>query len=248
MRALRHYIAHLWLVLLMAVLWQMLAGTLISPLLLPAPSDIMQAFAKDFPLLAMHARHTLITAFVGIGVGIVLAFVLAILMDLSKNIHRALYPLLLVNQTVPSIAIAPLLVIWLGYGILPKVVLVVLGVLFPMLMAWLEGFGRVSVRHINLFRSFRASRYQLYRHAKIPMALPSFFMGLKVAMSYALISAVIAEWLGGNYGLGVYMTRARKSFALDKMFAVIFLVVILTFLLIFIIDFLQKKCVRGELK
>ncbi|MDO4426681.1 MAG: ABC transporter permease [Moraxella sp.] len=224
------------------LVWQAVVGFgLLPEYLLPSPWQIWQAFLEDFWLLMGHAKYTLATAFFGTMIGLVLSFILSILMDLSEGFKKTVYPVLLLNQTIPTIAIAPLLVIWLGYGITPKVVLVVLSVFFPMTIALLDGYYSVGHDELNLFKSMQASRYQLYRHLKIPAAMGYFFTGLKVALSYALISAVVAEWLGGYHGLGVYMTRVRKSYELDNMFSVIFFISVLTLLLIGFVKLLEKK-------
>lgn len=233
------------LVVLILVFWQMCVSLEVIPdYLLPSPLQIVEAFIEDFSLLMEHAKYTLATAFIGTAIGLIISFVLSILMDLSKTMKELIYPVILLNQTIPTIAIAPLLIIWLGYGITPKVVLVVLAVFFPITIALVDGYQSVSREHLNLFKSMKASKYQLYRHLKILSAMGSFFTGLKVALSYALISAVIAEWLGGYHGLGVYMTRVRKSYDLDSMFAVIFLISFLTILLIGLVKWLERRVLR----
>ena len=136
--------------------------------------------------------------------------------------------------------------IWLGYGILPKVVLVVLSVFFPMTIALVDGYNSVQKEQLNLFRSLKASHYQTYRHLKIPSAMGYFFTGLKVALSYALISAVVAEWLGGYHGLGVYMTRVRKSYELDNMFAVIFFISFLTLVLLASVKLIERQVLKYQ--
>ncbi|MFB6349206.1 ABC transporter permease [Moraxella sp. ZJ142] len=237
------------LVLALLVCWQLVVATGVLPdYLLPSPLQILQALVDDAALLAHHAKYTLATAFIGTIIGLLLSFMLSILMDLSANFRQSVYPLILLNQTIPTIAIAPLLVIWLGYGILPKVVLVVLSVFFPMTIALLDGYRSVDSDALNLFRSMKASTYQVYRHLKIPSAMGYFFTGLKVALSYALISAVVAEWLGGYHGLGVYMTRVRKSYELDNMFAVIFLISFLTLLLIAAVRWLERRVLAYQYK
>ncbi len=233
--------------MILLLIWQAVIMMKIIPdYLLPSPIQIVQAFIDNFGLLANHAKYTLLTAFLGTLIGLVLSFVLSILMDLSKSFKELIYPILLLNQTIPTIAIAPLLVIWLGYGILPKVVLVVLAVFFPMTIALIDGYQSIQKEQLNLFYSLKANRYQLYRHLKIPSAMGFFFAGLKVALSYALISAVVAEWLGGYHGLGVYMTRVRKSYELDNMFAVIFLISFLTIGLIGLVKIVEKRVMRHQ--
>lgn len=237
------------LVLIILVIWQFVVAVGMLPdYLLPSPWQILHALIDDAKLLAHHAKYTLATAFIGTVIGLALSFVLSILMDLSRSFRQSVYPLILLNQTIPTIAIAPLLVIWLGYGILPKVVLVVLSVFFPMTIALLDGYRSVSTDELNLFRSMKANTYQTYRHLKIPSAMGYFFTGLKVALSYALISAVVAEWLGGYYGLGVYMTRVRKSYELDNMFAVIFLISFLTLALIALVKWLERHVLDYQYK
>ncbi|OOR87145.1 nitrate ABC transporter permease [Moraxella caviae] len=229
-------------VAVLLALWQaVVAFGLLPDYLLPSPVQIVAAFIDDFWLLMNHAKYTLLTALIGTLIGLLLSFVLSILMDLSAGFKEKIYPLLLLNQTIPTIAIAPLLVIWLGYGILPKVVLVVLSVFFPMTIALIDGYQSVEKEQLNLFKSMKASTYQSYRYLKIPSAMGYFFTGLKVAMSYALVSAVVAEWLGGYHGLGVYMTRVRKSYELDNMFAVIFFISVLTLLLIGLIKLIERR-------
>lgn len=244
---LQQIISRYALVIGLVLLWQIVISIgLIPDYLLPSPVQIVQALVDDVPLLAHHARYTLVTAFLGTLIGLVLALVLSIAMDISAHFKKLIYPILLLNQTIPTIAIAPLLVIWLGYGILPKVVLVVLSVFFPMTIALLDGYQSVTKDELNLFASLKANRYQLYRHLKIPSAMGYFFTGLKVALSYALISAVVAEWLGGFHGLGVYMTRVRKSYELDNMFAVILLISVLTLLLVGVVKFVERRVLRHQ--
>ena len=235
------------LIMILLIMWQMVIGFgLIPDYLLPSPWQIIKAFIDDFYLLMGHAKYTLITAFLGTVIGLVLSFVLSIFMDFSKKFRDIVYPVLLLNQTIPTIAIAPLLVIWLGYGILPKVVLVVLSVFFPMTIALVDGYHSVQKEQLNLFRSLKASHYQTYRHLKIPSAMGYFFTGLKVALSYALISAVVAEWLGGYHGLGVYMTRVRKSYELDNMFAVISLISFLTLVLLSSVKLIERWALKYQ--
>lgn len=211
--------------------WE-LAGflKLLPQFILPTPSEIFMAFWKNRELITFHSRITLIESVLGLALAIGIAFVLAILMDQSKTLNTLLYPLLITTQTIPTMAIAPILVLWLGYGMLPKIVLIVLTTAFPLLISILEGFRSCDLDMLRLFRLLQANRVQVYQHLKIPQALPYFFAGLRVSVSYAVIAAVVAEWLGGFEGLGVYMIRAKKMFQYDTMFAIIFLISILSLL------------------
>jgi ABC-type nitrate/sulfonate/bicarbonate transport system permease component len=209
--------------------------------MLPSPMDVIRAFIRSFPELMQHAAVSLTEAFGGLGISIVLAIVIALLMDQIEVLYKALHPLLIITQTIPTVAIAPLLVLWLGYDMAPKVTLVVLACFFPITIALLGGFKSSDADAMNLMRAMGAKKWQIYRYIKLPNALPGFFSGLKISVSYSIVGAVIAEWLGGNSGLGVYMTRVRKSYAFDKMFAVIFLIIILSLLLMKGVELLERR-------
>ncbi len=233
------------LVLAILLLWQGLSALRLLPeFFLPSPYAVVKAFVQDFGLIMQHTGYTLTEAFIGMVIAVVLAFVLSLLMDASKRIYDLLYSPIVVSQTIPTVAIAPLLIIWLGYYMAPKIVLVVMTGFFPILIALLDGYRSVDPDSLRLLQSMGASRWQVYLHGKLPASVGYFFAGLRVSVSYALISAVVSEWLGGYYGLGVYMTRARKAVALDKMFAIIFFVSFLSLFLMTVVDRLHKKLVK----
>lgn len=230
------------MLLLILVVWQLLYSLGIVPrYMLPSPTGVVQAFWKDFPLLMHHAGSTLAEAALGLGIGIVLGFVMATMMERYEFLHRALYPVLVVTQTVPTVAIAPLLVLWMGYGIAPKIALIVIATFFPIAVALLDGFAAADPDAIQLMRAMGATHGQIFRHIKLPCALSSFFAGLRISVSYSIVGAVIAEWLGGFQGLGVYMTRVKKSYAYDRMFAVIFLISAISLLLMYGVKLLQRR-------
>ena len=192
--------------------------------MLPSPVDVVQAFVTDFSLLMSHAAVTLQEALYGLLIGTGLGFILAVLMDRFDFLYKALYPILVITQTIPTIAIAPLLVLWMGFSMAPKITLVVLTTFFPIAISLLDGFRSADPDSINLIRSMGGDNFKIFRHIKLPGAMEQFFSGLKVSASYSVVGAVISEWLGGFEGLGVYMTRVKKAYAFDKMFAVIILV------------------------
>ena len=217
--------------LILLIWWGLSAVKLIPNYMLPSPLDVGKAFVSDFPNLMRHALISLEEAAAGLAIGTLLAFGLAFLMDRFLTLEKAVFPLLVVTQTIPTIAIAPLLVLWMGFGLEPKIVLVVITTFFPIAVGLLDGFKSVDPDAVALLRSMNATRWQIFRHVKFPASLPFFFSGLRISASYAVVGAVISEWLGGFEGLGVYMTRVRKAYAFDKMFAVIILVVIVSLLL-----------------
>ena len=225
----------------MALLWLLVSEKgIIENYMLPSPVEVAKAFYAELPILSNHTLITLQEAIYGLGIGIVLAFVIALLMDAFSFIRAALYPILVISQTIPTIAIAPLLVLWMGFDMAPKITLVVLTTFFPIAVSLLDGFQSADRDEINLLRSMGATGLQIFRHIKLPSATEQFFSGLKVSASYAIVGAVISEWLGGFEGLGVYMTRVKQAYAFDKMFAVIILISILSLLLMAFVALLKK--------
>lgn len=240
-------------ILSILLLWQITDMLGIVPAyMLPGPADVLKAFVLDLPLLAEHARVTLIEAFLGLSIGVVLGFIVALIMENFKFLYKAIYPILIVTQTIPTVAIAPLLVLWFGYEMQAKIVLIVLVTFFPVTIGVLDGFKSVDPDIIRLFKSMGATKLQTLWLAKLPHVKSYFFAGLRISAAYSIVGAVISEWLGGYNGLGVYMTRVRKSYAFDKMFAVIFLISILSILLIQLVDLIQHlsmpwlKTKKGE--
>ena len=232
---------------LLLILWEAVcAWELVPAFMLPAPSAVARAFVQDFPALMLHSRTTLLEAFLGLALGVITGFLAALLMDTFSWVHKALYPLLVITQTIPTVAIAPLLVLWLGYEMAPKVVLIVIVTFFPIAVGLFDGFQSADPDTIRLLRSMGASRFQIFRHIKLPGSMNRFFSSLRISVSYSVVGAVISEWLGGFEGLGVYMTRVKKSFAFDKMFAVIFLISAISLLLMGAVRLLQKKCMPWE--
>lgn len=225
------------------LLWQLVCMVgLIPPYMLPSPIKVLQAFVDELPLLWENSLITLQEAFIGLVLGVSVGFVAAVLMDTFEILCKAFYPLLIITQTIPSVAIAPLLVLWFGYEMTPKIVLIVISTFFPVTVGLLDGFRSADKDAIGLMRSMGANRLQIFRYIKFPSALPQLFSGLRIAAAYSVVGAVISEWLGGFGGLGVYMTRVKKAFAFDKMFAVIFLISAISLALMALVEFAEKKC------
>ena len=229
------------------IVWQIVSATgLVDSFMLPSPVQVVKAFITEFPTLMEHSLVTLGEAFIGLAFGILLGFAMAVVMDQFEGLYKAFYPLIVLTQTVPTVAIAPLLVLWFGYEMTPKVILIVITTFFPIAVGLLNGFKSADKDSINLLRAMGAGRWQIFRYIKFPGALSEFFAGLRISASYAVVGAVISEWLGGFKGLGVYMTRVKKAFSFDKMFAVIFMISIISLLLMKGVEFLQKKCMPWE--
>jgi len=229
------------------LLWQLVCSLgLVPAYMLPSPADVLRAFWFERALLWENALITLKEAFIGLGLGVLLGLVFATVMDAVPVLRRAIYPILVLTQTVPTVAIAPLLVLWFGYGLVPKVVLIVITTFFPVTVGLLDGFASADPDTIDLLRSMGAGKWQIFRYIKFPGALGPFFSGLRIAAAYCVVGAVISEWLGGFGGLGVYMTRVKKAFAFDKMFAVIFLISAISLALMALVDLTRRLCMPWQ--
>ena len=227
--------------LVLSALWLFVSeGEIIPSYMLPSPVDVVRAFIADFSVLMSHAFVTVQEALYGLAIGTGLGFVIAVLMDRFDFLYKALYPVLVITQTIPTIAIAPLLVLWMGFSMAPKITLVVLTTFFPIAISLLDGFKSADPDSINLIRSMGGGNFKIFRHIKLPGAMEQFFSGLKVSASYSVVGAVISEWLGGFEGLGVYMTRVKKAYAFDKMFAVIILISVISLALMGVVAMLKN--------
>lgn len=208
--------------------------------LLPAPGQVLVALGEMLPVLWQHSQYTMLAAATGLLAAVVFALGLAVLMDVSPWLRQGLYPLLVLSQTIPIIAVAPLFMIWFGYGLLPKVVVVALVCFFPVAVSMVEGMAAADPDMVNLLRVMGAGRWQIIKLVRFPAALPSFFAGLKIAGTYAVMGAVIGEWLGATSGLGVFMTRASHAYQLDRVFAAIVIISLVSLLLFGLINLLAR--------
>jgi len=232
--------APLLFITLLLVLWELFVRLgEIPEWILPGPLQILKTFAETLTLMLKHARVTMIECLVGFGISIILAFVIALLMDELPVVRKALYPLLVTSQTVPIVSVAPLFIIWFGYGITPKILVVILVCFFPIVISLLGGLASVDNDYLKLFRSMGASRMAIFRMVKLPLSLPSFFSGLKISATYSVMGAVIGEWLGAKEGLGNYLTLSQRSFMVDRVFAAILAITVLSLLLFAVIVVLE---------
>ncbi len=217
-------------ILFLAFLWEFISIKLKVPnYILPAPSRILKALFVKKQILWEHTKTTFFEAMLGFLIAIVLAVILGQLMNCFKKLKVVLYPILLISQTVPLIAIAPLILIWFGFGVIPKIIIVIIVCFFPILISFLDGMEQVDEDMVHLMKTMKASTVQIFFKLKVPASLPAFFAGLKISATYSIMGAVIGEWLGAKNGLGIFMTRAISSFKTDELFADILIVVALSF-------------------
>lgn len=222
------------IVLLAWEIWVRLSH--IPSYILPSPMQIVITLGDIFPLVMMHTLTTVEEAALGFILAVIVGFATAFILNQIYWLNQALYPLLIVSQTVPIITLAPLFLIWFGWGMLPKVLVVILVCFFPIVISLLNGLNSVDPDLINLFRSMGASKIDIYWMVKLPAAMPQFFSGLKISASYSIMAAVIGEWLGAQQGLGYFMTIAQKSFRVDRTLAAVVIVALLSLLMVKIID------------
>ena len=231
------------------VFWNYLAGSDLMPsFMMPSPKRVWEAFLADRSILWEHAKVTLKEAGIGLGIGIILSFVVSIIMDAAKPVYNALYPILVVTQTIPTVAIAPLLTLWMGFDMKPKIVLIVITTFFPIAVGLLDGYRAADPDAIRLLKSMGAGPVKRFLHIKLPYSLGYFFSGLKISVAYSIVAAVISEWLGGTAGLGVFMTRCRKSFAYARLFSVILYISAISLLLMLIVVILKWLIMPWERK
>lgn len=241
MQGIQEYLPPAVLIALFLAVWQCATWLWrIEAYLLPSPWRIVQAGVQARGLLSDHIQQTLRETLLGFAVALVSGLLLALAIDLSSFLRRALYPLLVVTQTVPIMAIAPLLVIWLGYTIWPKIIVVALVCFFPIVVTTADGLRSADPELLALLQAMGASRKQVFLKIRVPGALPSFFSGVKIAITYSVIGAIIGEWVGASKGLGVFMLRASNSFRTDWVFVAIAISSLLSILLFLAVAVLER--------
>ena len=203
-------------------------ATGVSAVVLPAPSRILDALWIARADAVRHTLPTLGETAIGLGVSIAFAIAAAVVMDRFDAVRRAVEPVLVISQTIPVVAIAPLLVIWFGFDLAPKVVIVVLVTFFPVVVALLGGFASASAEATDLMESFGASRGQVFWKLRWPGALPSLFTGLRIAVTYGVIGAVFGEYVGAYEGLGIWMQLSQNAFRVDLVFGAILITAMLS--------------------
>lgn len=228
-----------WLasLLLFVLLWQFVVRAFGVPAyLLPSPAATIRAILDDGRLLLRHVGTTVVETLSGLGIAMVLGISLALAMHRSRLLRDLLYPHLVLSQAVPLIAIAPMILIWLGLGATAKILIVAFVCFFPITVNGYEGFRAVDPAYAEFLDTLGATWFDRYRHLYVPATLPGIVSGTKIAATYSVLGAVVGEWLGGSLGLGVYMTRSLQSFRTERLFGAIAIVMTLSFSLFKIVD------------
>lgn len=225
--------------------WEAIALTFDIPAwLLPAPSAILKEAVASYPLFLPDAGSTVMLAISGLSIGATIGLLLAMLLHLVPLLRTAFYPFLIISQNVPIIVTAPLLVIWFGFGYLPKLIIITLVCFFPITIALLDGFRNAPRELIHYLKMSGATPLQTFAKVEFPNALPQLFSGLKISATYSVMGAVISEWLGAQKGIGVFMTLSSSAFRTDRVFIAIFIIVILSMVFYGIITIIEKKVIQ----
>lgn len=214
--------------------------------LLPSPVSIVQEAFQIWPRLMEHTGATVRLTLLGFVGGSAAGFVLAALLHLIPGVRSGVYPLIILTQNVPIVAIAPILTMLLGYGLLPKVLLVMMVCFFPISVAMLSGLANTDAQLRNYFQMIGIGKWQQFWRLELPHAIVHLFSGLKIAASYSVLSAIVAEWLGTNKGLGAFMIISSKGFMPERVFAAVIIIVTLSLTLFGLVALAERLLMRWQ--
>jgi ABC-type nitrate/sulfonate/bicarbonate transport system permease component len=212
----------------------------VNPLLLPSPLEVAVSVVDNAALFASNALVTLTEILLGFTLGAVTGIALAVLLTYSPLAERAVYPWLVASQMIPIVAVAPILVVWFGFTIVPKVVVVALVGFFPVVVNTIDGLKSVDPEMVRLMRTLGMSRRRLMRSVRVPSALPYVFSGLKVAMALSVIGAVFGEWVGSSEGLGYLMLALNNQLATVELFAAVLVLSAMGITLFFLVGLVER--------
>lgn len=218
----------------------------ISAIMLPAPSRVIDQAFEHRQALFDNTLPTIRATVFGFGCSLTAAFVFSVLVDFSRPLRRALFPVFIISQTLPLVAIAPLVVLWFGFGLAPKIMLVALVTFFPMLVALVQGYAATDDDIQSLLASMGASRTRIFLVARLPSSLPYFFAGLRISITYAVVGAIFAEYAGAAKGLGIYILNAKNNFRPDLVLAAVLVSATLTLVLFGITVLIQRLAMPWE--
>jgi ABC-type nitrate/sulfonate/bicarbonate transport system permease component len=240
-RFLRNAVPPLVIVAVLLLFWQWyVVSANVAPQVLPSPWRVAQQgwIARD--AIWMNAVPTVKVTLIGFSASLTLSWVLAVVIDFSTWMRRGLLPILVASQTIPIIAVAPLFIIWFGFGLLPKVYVVALVTFFPVVIGLIEGFNSADRDAANLLSSMGAGRWKQFWYVRLPSAIPSFFTSLRIAITYAVTGAIFGEYVGAESGLGIYMSQQKNSFRTDLVLAAVVVTGAISVLLFLLTYLLQR--------
>jgi len=215
----------------------------LPPFMLPPPSKIFMSIHTNWDLLLKHASYTLVEILASIFIGTIIGVITALIISSSERLKRWVMPILLASQSIPVFALAPLLILWLGYGMSSKIVIGVLIVFFPITSNFTDALNKVPQELIDAGKTISLSKTQLFWKIKIPSSLPGLCSGIRVAACFAPIGAVVGEWIGGSTGLGSFMIYSNARLQTDNMFAALIILIFITITLYKVTDMILSKYV-----
>ena len=233
------------LMLVLLMIWQGVAMGIDAAYILPSPIQVLQRLWElREPLVMVHLPATMTVTMVGLLISIALGLFLAVLMDASEAIEHALYPIIVASQTIPTTAIAPLFIIWFGYGIWSKVLVTILITFFPIVITVFDGLKGTKREMEELLITYGATKKDIFLKLKVPVALPHFFSAIKMAIPLSVIGAAIAEWLGAQSGLGYFSKRMMTQLDGAGVFAPVVLLSVVAMVIVGIITVVEKRVIR----
>ena len=234
---------------LLLLLWGIIVQlTHVPPLLLPAPRAVINALWEDRAILKVAIAYTLVATLIGLSIALLIALIAALAMDLIPLMRRALYPLVVVSQTIQILAVAPLIILWIGLGVRSTIAIVILFCFFPVLISLIQGLEGTPLSYMRQLHIMRATPLQIWWHLRFPYALSSLFAGLRIAVTYSVIAATIGEWVGGSPGLGRYILRSKNALQTAQVFSGMLITTLLSIMLFGIIVLIEHFCMPWRLK
>ncbi|MFA5770119.1 MAG: ABC transporter permease [Patescibacteria group bacterium] len=221
--------------------WQIIVTVFhIEQWILPTPTQIIDSFWQSRSLILYHLVPTIVEAIIGLIGAVFISVFIAIMMERFQIIKKIIYPFLIISQTIPFIILAPLLTLWFGFGLLPKIIIISLVCFFPITINLFDGFQGVDRNILRLMTSMGASQKQIFKWVKWPASLPNFFSGLRIAAAYSILGAVVSEWMGADRGLGILLIRSTKSYLTDRVFATIGIITVLSMLAVLLVEIIAR--------
>ncbi len=233
------------------VIWQVGAQMMNAAYILPTPIQVLEKLWElRASLFLHHMPYTMTVTVIGLGISIILGMILAVSMDYSEAVERAIYPIVVTSQTIPITALAPLFILWFGYGMGSKIMVTVMITFFPITISMHDGFKNTKREHIELMYSFGASDWEVFTKLKLMSALPSFFSAIKMSIPLSIIGAAIGEWLGSQMGLGYFSKRMLTQLSGAGVFAPVVVLSLVAIFLVMIVNIIERRVLgswRAEL-
>ena len=232
------------LIVFVVVAWDLAIRVFhVPPYLVPPPADVAGQLATEWPMLLRESLPTISATLGGFVASVLIGVPLAMLIAYSATVEGFLYPLLVFSQSIPKVAIAPLFVVWFGFGLLPKVIVAFLLGFFPIVVSTVMGFKSLEPEMVDLARSMGSSRWKMFFKISLPNALPSIFSAMKVSVTLAVVGAVVGEFVGSNAGIGYVLQKANGNLDLPLMFAALIVLSLIGVLLFVALDVLERFAV-----